>query len=184
MLEQSYWNNTGKYNQWAKDLSGKGPMIGTETNNPAMNAFLETVNLYYDYYNNGGCNLTQDSFDSLNELVKEVSTQTGKTLPQLKGKYFVRDVEGDSWEDEDDYYYDEGNTYFDDTRLSPETLEAFVNSLFEVLQDVDMSYTQYACYRRFGTLEASMTPVEGFDYHTWDNQERMDNEMHRYTFLS
>lgn len=184
MLEQTYWNGTGKYNQWSKELSEKGPMIGTETDNPSMNAFLEAVNLYYDYYNNGGCNLTQDSFDSLNELVKEVSAQKGKTIPQLKGKYFVRDVEGDSWEDDDDYYYDEGNTYFDDTRLSPETLEAFVNSLFEVLQDVDMSYTSYVRYRRYDRKEVSLTPRDGFQYCSWDNQKRMDKDLNGFSLVS
>lgn len=58
-MEQTYWNNAGKYQETADALQALIPDSGA-VSEPRKNAKLEqfrkAVNCYYDLYNNGLCN--------------------------------------------------------------------------------------------------------------------------------
>jgi hypothetical protein len=44
-----------------------------------------------------------------------------------------------------------------------EYLEKFANKVIEIVRDKELSYTKYAVYCDFKTLQISMTPREGFE---------------------
>ena len=58
-IENTYWNNNGKYQKLADKLQKLIPYSG-EVKNPKVNYKLEKfrklVNAYHDLYNNGGAN--------------------------------------------------------------------------------------------------------------------------------
>ena len=55
-LENTYWNESGKYQGFVKELEDRIPGIGY-TSNVHVNLFIAMSHLYYDAYNNGGCNI-------------------------------------------------------------------------------------------------------------------------------
>ena len=64
-----YWNNNGKYQKWVNKVSETMPDMYF-TDNEYMNTFIEMSNLYYDVYNNGGCNLRADKVERIESIVK------------------------------------------------------------------------------------------------------------------
>ena len=58
-MEQTYWNNAGKYQETASALQALIPMEGTVAEprkNKELERYRKAVNCYYDLYNNGLCN--------------------------------------------------------------------------------------------------------------------------------
>jgi len=55
-VENTYWNENGKHQAFLDQASEKMPSIGY-TGNPYMNMFIAMSHIYYDAYNNGGCNI-------------------------------------------------------------------------------------------------------------------------------
>lgn len=55
-MENTYWNDNGKYQAFVNALEERIPSIGYTTNVYA-NLFIAMSHLYYDAYNNGGCNI-------------------------------------------------------------------------------------------------------------------------------
>ena len=55
-MENTYWNETGKHQSFISEALDKAPSFGF-TNNSYLNALISLSNLYYDTYNNGGCNI-------------------------------------------------------------------------------------------------------------------------------
>jgi hypothetical protein len=51
----TYWNNSGKYQEYRQELVKLVPMIG-KCELTYLELFRITCNAYYDIYNNGGCN--------------------------------------------------------------------------------------------------------------------------------
>lgn len=56
-MEKTYWNSLGKY-QDEVDRINKLVPSRSRTDNRYMNLFLVASNLYYDMYNNDGCNIS------------------------------------------------------------------------------------------------------------------------------
>lgn len=59
MNTNSYWNDTGKFQQAANAIRELVPVVGSVTNpakNKALEKFRKASNVYYDLYNNGLCN--------------------------------------------------------------------------------------------------------------------------------
>ena len=59
-----YWNNSGKYQKEYDELKEHVPQWG-ESDNAAIEAVRRIGNVYYDLYNNGGCN---EKFDELRQV--------------------------------------------------------------------------------------------------------------------
>ena len=58
-IENTQWNNNGKYQKLADKLQKLIPLSGEVKNsevNYKLERFRELVNAYYDLYNNGGAN--------------------------------------------------------------------------------------------------------------------------------
>lgn len=59
MIENTYWNNKGKYQDLAEGVQALIPDQGPVPNarkNPKLERFRKAANCYYDLYNNGLCN--------------------------------------------------------------------------------------------------------------------------------
>ncbi|MEQ2561459.1 hypothetical protein [Sutterella wadsworthensis] len=71
-MEMTYWK--GKETKDSKELSNKMVSIGY-TENEVFNAYISLTKIYYDCYNNGGCNLDYDDYSNqsyLYELVERI----------------------------------------------------------------------------------------------------------------
>jgi hypothetical protein len=55
-MKKTYWNRQGKYQEWVDEISATMPDM-YYTDNKYMNVFIAMSNIYYDIYNNGGCNI-------------------------------------------------------------------------------------------------------------------------------
>ena len=67
-----YWNNNGKYQKFVDEKLKTIPDMYF-TDNEYMNLFIEINNLYYDVYNNGGCNLTLNKVQRIKSVIKNFS---------------------------------------------------------------------------------------------------------------
>lgn len=57
MLEKSYWNQTGTYQEYSSTLRDLiPPSGGVPEGNPKLEILRQHINCYYDLYNNGLCN--------------------------------------------------------------------------------------------------------------------------------
>ena len=65
----TYWNNNGKYQKFVDEKLKTIPNMYF-TDNEYMNLFIEINNLYYDIYNNGGCNVRLDKVTRIKSVVK------------------------------------------------------------------------------------------------------------------
>lgn len=82
MMDLCYWNHSGKHQKFMDALDTKAPRIGY-TENPYMNLYLTMVHLYYDAYNNGGCNVRECY---MNDVTRYVSP----CLPDISPHPFFR----------------------------------------------------------------------------------------------
>lgn len=55
-LKNCYWNGNGRYQALVEALEERLPLFGY-TSNVYVNLFVAMSHLYYDAYNNGGCNI-------------------------------------------------------------------------------------------------------------------------------
>jgi hypothetical protein len=58
-MDNTYWNNNGKYQRLYVILSKKIPReyaVKNAAQNPALETLRKATNCYYDLYNNGLCN--------------------------------------------------------------------------------------------------------------------------------
>lgn len=65
----TYWNNNGKYQKFVDEKLKTIPNMYF-TDNEYMNLFIEINNLYYDIYNNGGCNVRLDKVTRIKSVFK------------------------------------------------------------------------------------------------------------------
>lgn len=104
-MEMTYWN--GKETKDSKELSNKMVSIGY-TENEVFNAYISLTKIYYDCYNNGGCNLDYDDYSNqsyLYELVErilnaDIGIQFGEInleedVEELLEKLLTEDEDGD-----------------------------------------------------------------------------------------
>jgi len=65
----TYWNSNGKYQKFVDEKLKTIPDMYF-TDNEYMNLFIEINNLYYDIYNNGGCNFRLDKVTRIKSVIK------------------------------------------------------------------------------------------------------------------
>lgn len=58
-MENTHWSGNGKYQEFARQLTDLQPNYGY-TSNVFMNLFIAMTHVYYDAYNNGGCNINDN----------------------------------------------------------------------------------------------------------------------------
>lgn len=109
-----YWNGNGKYQNEADKISKLIPDVGY-TNNKYMNLFIIASNIYYDVYNNGGCNLKY-SYD------KPITTYLMPFNDQFRIDFTC------------------GADKIAKKLCNKKTLENFFNRVIEIIKDKDLSY--------------------------------------------
>lgn len=80
-MENTYWNENGKYQTFVDEALEKMPSIGY-TSNPYMNLFIAMSHIYYDIYNNGGCNIEDHYMRDFRQYVQPM-------LPDLSVSEFL-----------------------------------------------------------------------------------------------
>jgi len=100
----TYWNNHGKHQKQADELGKLVPDFGY-TSNENLNLYITISNLYYDAYNNGGCNVLDCYAKDFNRYVvpllpdvcldafaecreREIEGYVDRALEYLAGKDF------------------------------------------------------------------------------------------------
>lgn len=81
-MSYTYWNNNGKYEDFAQKLQNLIPSEGQVLNprkNKKLEKFRKAVNCYYDLYNNGLCNRAS-SFSKVFGLPARAYKLRGKYL--------------------------------------------------------------------------------------------------------
>ena len=84
-MENTYWEEKGKYQTWYDDFSKGLPNFG-QTNNDYVNLVINMASLYYDVYNNGGGNIKDGVKDDRIAQVK-------KHIVLSKERLYNRDYE-------------------------------------------------------------------------------------------
>lgn len=89
-MEQTYWNQQGKYQQWVDKISETTPDMHY-TDNKYMNVFIAMNNIYHDVYNNGGGNILdgcyKDALKFIQGFIGKFNSRTAiKDLNYLEGK--------------------------------------------------------------------------------------------------
>lgn len=121
MLKNSYWNHTGKYQNESEELEKLMPHWGRTTNS-YMNLFIVASQLYYDVYNNSGCNIEDCYVDDIEKYIKPYA----KELKGINFKCSLRTIVNNL--------------------MNKEKLENFLDSVMEFISDKDLSYRKYLAY--------------------------------------
>lgn len=137
-MKKNYWNESGKYQSEVERISNLKPSWG-RTDNAYMNLYLVATNLYYDVYNNGGCNI-KDCY------AKDIDTYVKPFANEIKAINFDVTL----------------NTIYRNLK-NEEKLERFIDEVIEFISDKDLSYTKYAVYVDFKNEKVSYTEREGFE---------------------
>ena len=145
--ENTYWNNRGKHQDLLEKLEDVKPSCGY-TDNPYLNLFIEASFVYYDVYNNGGCNLNEE--DYYNSMKKYIYPFNDK----FEGIDFDRKY----------------NTIYRNMK-NTEKLERFMDSVITLVSEQDLSYNQSRVFYNNESRELSRQPKLGFTYITFGNKE-------------
>lgn len=86
----TYWNSNGKHQEWADKISETMPCM-YHTNNKYMNIFIAMSNIYYEIYNNGGCNIMDGGYKNelklIHKFIGRFNSRTAiKNLDYLEDK--------------------------------------------------------------------------------------------------
>ena len=88
-MKNTYWNNNGKYEDFAQKLNDLVPDEGEVPNkrkNPALEKFRKASNCYYDLYNNGLWNRAREFYG-----VFKIASGNFKYLPGAR-KMFMDEL--------------------------------------------------------------------------------------------
>jgi hypothetical protein len=90
-MQNTYWNNSGKFQTLTNILTNEVPMYGEcDTNLPKLERFRRALNAYYDLYNNGGYNRKEDVRNILRTSQRAtVSSQGIQALEERMDKIVV-----------------------------------------------------------------------------------------------
>lgn len=94
---QTYWNGKGKHQSLAAQLEKLIPMMGEcPADRPKLESLRKAQNLYYDLYNNGGCNHPSKAFAKLgvqktafNSRDARVANHQYKTADEKMDKFIL-----------------------------------------------------------------------------------------------
>ena len=149
-MENTYWNEEGKYQAEADRINDLMPSWG-KTENKYMNLFLIASNIYYDIYNNGGGNIK----DSLEEYVENYIKPFANEIKAINFNVTL-------------------NTIYRNLKKE-EKLERFMDEVVELVSDKDLSYTKYVVYFDNNKEKLSFTEKEGFSEISFGEKDQYDS---------
>jgi DNA-dependent RNA polymerase auxiliary subunit epsilon len=142
----TYWNENGKHQKELNRLNGLLPNWGM-TDNPYMNLFIIASNIYYDVYNNSGCNLKDNYLKKIEEYITPLAHELKSLRFDVKIETLVRNLK------------------------NKEKLEKFLDEVVTHVQDKDLSYDKHTLFFDNEKEELSKTEVEGFSVITFGNEK-------------
>lgn len=136
-MENNYWNQKGKYQEDINRIEKITPSM-CKTDNKYMNLFLAASGIYYDVYNNGGCNIKYTYIKDIEKYLLPFAANFRMSFtgdPDKIAKKFC----------------------------NKNTLENFMNRVVEIVKDKDLSFTQYVIYQDYNNKQISKEKKCGFD---------------------
>ncbi|HDR7922350.1 hypothetical protein J0794_27180 [Bacillus paranthracis] len=150
MMENTYWNRNGKYQKELDKLDGLMPNIGM-TSNQYMNLFITASSVYYDVYNNGGCNLADCYEEKIREYIMPFADDIKSLRLNVQMKTLIRNFKNEK------------------------KLEAFMDEVILYLQDKDLNFEVFRVFFSNKKEELSKNMKEGLSEVTFGLQENYDD---------
>lgn len=145
-MNKTYWNNEGKFQDEANRISELIPSWG-KTENKYLDLYITASGVYYDMYNNGGCNIRDSYITSINEYIRP----------------FARDLKGINFDCTIQTIY---------RNLKNEIkLENFMDSVIEFVSKQDLSYKKYCAYYDYDKELLSYNKKDGFKEISFGNEK-------------
>lgn len=101
-MQNTYWNDAGKYQKEYESLSHLVPVYG-QADTMAGEAIRITQNAYYDLYNNGGCNQRLDELTFVYDWLHKHAPDEFDTRKDMLGTIDYRQLYRDI-DDDGDYF--------------------------------------------------------------------------------
>jgi len=141
----NYWNRDGKYQEEADRLNALMPSWGM-TDNQYMNLFILASKVYYDVYNNGGCNLKDNYPQKIEDYLLPFASELKSFRLDTKMDTLIRNFK------------------------NKKKLEAFLDEVFMYLQDKDLNYEKHIVFFDNESEELSKEEKEGFSKIVFGNE--------------
>lgn len=150
MNKNTYWNDNGKYQEERSELNKLIPDYGY-TSNAYLNLYLITLNVYYDVYNNGGCNLEDTYAESIEKYMLPFASDLKALRLNVKMKTLIKNF------------------------MNEEKLESFMDEVILFVSTKDLNFTMYTLYFNDKKEELSKTYKDGYSTITFGNLEDFDH---------
>lgn len=145
----NYWNKDGKYQEELTNIYSLMPKIGY-TNNKYFDLFITATKVYYDVYNNGGCNIKDTYLDRIKTYVKPFVSELKSINLNVSDNTLVK------------YLKDKVK------------LELFFDEVIVFVKDKDLEYTKYVVYQNYEDGLLSNEWNNGFSEVSFGNKEDYD----------
>ena len=98
-IENSYWNNNGKYQEKYVQLEKLTPSEGW-TDNTYINLLTAISNIYYRFYNDGDTEISEYNFEKFQEGIEKFGNQLSLLLENITSpQQLIRCVNSEALED-------------------------------------------------------------------------------------
>ncbi|MEI3912484.1 hypothetical protein V6S04_12910 [Bacillus sp. CCNWLW147] len=149
-MENTYWNKNGKHQKEVEKLNKLLPSNGM-TKNMYMNLFITVANVYYDVYNNDGCNLADCYEDDIREYIMPFADDIKSLRLNVQMKTLIRNFKNET------------------------KLERFMDEVILYLEDKDLNFEMLQVFFSNEKEELSKNMKEGFSDVTFGLQEDYDD---------
>lgn len=144
-MKNIYWHKSGKYQEKYDELEKVIPDIGY-TSNKYVNLLITASSLYYDVYNNGGCNVEDCYLEDIDTYIVPFSSNISSINFMCSKRTIVANL------------------------CNKEKLENFINEVIELLDGKDLDYGKYIIYQNYDKEESSKEQKDGFDAIVFGNE--------------
>lgn len=153
MSENTYWCRNGKYEKENSEIEKLVHCYGM-TNNSYVNLYHTACNIYYDMYNNGGCNI-DNMFGRIDKYIRPFADE-------INSKGAINFNVKDSTLRQ--YFKNENK------------LEKFMDNVISFVADKDLSFDKYMAYYKDDYV--SYENHEGFKPIVFGFKEEMEDWMY------
>ncbi|MDX5808477.1 MULTISPECIES: hypothetical protein [Bacillus cereus group] len=163
-MENTYWNSNGNHQEELNRINSLKPSWGMTTNKH-MNLFITASKVYYDVYNNGGCNLSDCYEEKIREFIIPFADDIKSLRLDVQVKTLIKNFN------------------------NKKKLERFMDEVILYLQDKDLNFKILRVFFNYKKEELSKNNKEGFleisfglqnEYDGWVNH-RVNNW--KYTWV-
>jgi len=145
----TYWNGNGKHEDLNKKFDGVIPSWGMTTN-PYVNLFIVASSVYYDVYNNGGCNLDV-IYKNIEQYIKPFDEELKTFRFNVQPQTLFRNLK------------------------NVEKLELFLDEVLLFLDDKDLEYDKQTVYFNHEAERVSLKEQNGYSNITFGLKDECDD---------